>query len=142
MKKEKKELTRSERRDTKTMRIKNIHIKLLKETGEGDQQKGFEKIIRTYQSIKKNPEELCMAHMYELVRDVEYYYNPDYIPNIGNLCRMIQDALRQGGILDPSILDPSILDAKPESKKSTNTFVEDKKHTKTYTSLIKKMEKK
>ncbi len=141
MEKVKKEPTRSERRDTKTMRHKIIDINLLKEVGEGNQQKGFEEIIHVYRSVKKDPVELCMVHISKFVRDVEYY-GVDI--NIKNFSGMVRMWLKHGGNLDPSILDEkpntSILDEKPE--KSTNKLVEDKKHTKVYTSLIEKIEKK
>lgn len=103
---------RSRPRNTKNVRIKNIHIKLLKEVGEGDQQKGIEKIIDVYKKLKKNPEELCMNNISNFMDDVDRFYGENHVSHMKNLGAALRIGLKHGGNCDFSIvgkrLDQSI----------------------------------
>ncbi|GAH00774.1 unnamed protein product, partial [marine sediment metagenome] len=98
---------------------KNIHIKLLKEVGEGDQQKGLEKIINIYKTIKKNPEKICMNHISDFMDDVEKLYGENHIAHMGNLPTAILIGLRHGGTCDFSIV-------KKHPDKSIDDFMKNK----------------
>jgi len=99
-----KTLIRSRPRNTKNVRIKNIHIKLLKEVGEGNQQKGIEKIIDIYKRLKKNPEGLCMKHISDFMDDVDRFYGANHLAHMKNLPTALLMGLRRGGNCDFSIV--------------------------------------
>jgi len=105
MEKVKKEPIRSERRNTKVIRINNIDVEIFKKAGGGNMHKGIEEVTHTYQLIKRDPEKLCMAYISDFMTAVRKYYGDDCFSNLANFSAMVCMGLRRGGHLDPSILD-------------------------------------
>lgn len=121
MEKVKKEPIGGKQRTTQIVRIKNIHLKLFKKVGKGNQQLGIEKIIYFYERMNKDPEAICMRHISDFIDDVEQFYGKNHVKNMNNLPSVLRTGLRQGGNCDFSKMNMENTDKKDDaSEKDTD----------------------
>jgi len=98
-------------RNSKVIRINRICIKKFEEMGNGNVQKGIEKSLRICDTVKKNPEEICMQHISDFMIDVHQFYGDNHSEHFDNFPAFVVRGLRKGHFTKD---DFTKLNARPE----------------------------
>lgn len=99
------ETKKNQKRETEAIRITKIQGIKLKKMGGKTMADNLDRLFKFYESIKKNPEEICMNHISDFMDDVDKFYGSNHVSHMKNIPAAIRKGLRRGGNCDFSIVN-------------------------------------